>query len=87
MKPYGVKRTALISLVASGVMALPMLGTRLLVSRLWLPGVAGVLTQVVFVGGVGAFTYLFVMRQLGWEELELLRRAALRRWNRRFPTE
>jgi putative peptidoglycan lipid II flippase len=79
LRPYGVIKSSSSALVASLIMVVPVLATRALLSPLRVSGLPGVLTQVGASAVVGALVYLFVLRQLRLEELDLLRRTLLSR--------
>ncbi len=76
--PYGVLRTTGKSLLASLVMAPPLFLAMKGALTLPFSGALGYLVGVTLSSGVGMIVYLVVMRLLGVEELNLLRRALRR---------
>ncbi|MDY0019708.1 MAG: murein biosynthesis integral membrane protein MurJ, partial [Anaerolineae bacterium] len=80
LRAYGVLRPAILSIIASLLIAVPMAGLSFLVKRQGPGGSLGALLQVALGGGCGAVIYMLLMRIMRLEEFELLHSTLLHRF-------
>ncbi|MEA3310526.1 MAG: murein biosynthesis integral membrane protein MurJ [Chloroflexota bacterium] len=82
LRPHGLAHTIRLAGAAAAVMLLPMVGGRYLVSLMGRAGIEKLLMEIILSGGLGALTYLGLLRRLGVEEIQLLHAVLLRWWHR-----
>ena len=83
LRPHGLIHTIRLVGVAALAMLLPMVGGRYLAGLMGREGIEKLLMELLMAGGLGALTYLELLRRLGVEEIKLLQPVFMHWWNRK----